>query len=41
MSDKFQESLKAMVQSLVDTGYTEEQATELVWKMFNTFGDKV
>ena len=41
VTDKFEDSLKSLIQSFVDQGYTEEQATKLVNEMFATFGRKV
>ena len=34
MSNKLEESVKELIQSFIDQGYTEEQATETIKKMF-------
>ena len=38
---EFQDSLEALVQKLVEQGYTQEQAKETVNKMFSSFGVEV
>ena len=34
MSNKLEDSVKELIQSFIDQGYTEEQATETIKKMF-------